>query len=176
MLLENQAVLHLMRVTFTLDTAGHGPFLDMERFPFPVIPPFNKYTLSIKVCQARTVALETQTGSKTSACRAGAVAQLEHCLPGLHEAPCLIPNSINKICACNPNTQEVEAGEPRVQGHPWLHIQFQASLGYRNPQETLFQTTTNLWPPGIQEGVGDRLACRLNPLYPALVSSVLLGT
>lgn len=118
----------------------------------------------------------TVSGSKTSACRAGAVAQLEHCLPGLHEAPCLIPNSINKICACNPNTQEVEAGEPRVQGHPWLYIQFQASLGYRNPQETLFQTTTNLWPPGIQEGVGDRLACRLNPLYPAFVSSVLLGT
>lgn len=27
LLLENQAVLHLMRVTFTLDTAGHGPFL-----------------------------------------------------------------------------------------------------------------------------------------------------
>lgn len=71
-------------------------------------------------------------------------------------------------CARNPNTQEVEAGEPRAQGHPWLHIQFQASLGYRNPQETLSQTTTNLWPPGIQEGVGDRLTCRLTPLYPAL--------
>lgn len=70
-------------------------------------------------------------------------------------------------CACNPNTQEVEAGEPRAQGHPWLHIQFQASLGYRNPQETLSQTI-NLWPPGIQEGVGDRLTCRLTPFYPAL--------
>lgn len=33
---------------------------------------------------------------------------------------------------CNPNTQKLEAGGPRVQGHPWLHSKFENSLGYRD--------------------------------------------
>lgn len=31
---------------------------------------------------------------------------------------------------CNQNTWEVEAGGSEVQGHPWLHSEFEASLGY----------------------------------------------
>lgn len=94
-----------------------------------------------------------------SACRAWAVAQLEHCLPGLHEAPCLIPNSINKIWCRVPVIPTLRKWRQENQ-------EFKVVLGY----------TFSFWPPGIQEGVGDRLTCRLNPLYPAFVSSVLLGT
>lgn len=30
----------------------------------------------------------------------------------------------------NPSTSEMEVGGPGVQGQPWLHRQFEASLGY----------------------------------------------
>lgn len=33
----------------------------------------------------------------------------------------------------SPNTQDVETGESEVQGHPCLHCQFEASLGYIEP-------------------------------------------
>jgi hypothetical protein len=34
------------------------------------------------------------------------------------------------VHACNPSTQEVEAGGSRVSGQPGLHIDFEANLGY----------------------------------------------
>lgn len=34
--------------------------LGMERFFLSAIPPFDKYVLSIKMCEAQTLALETQ--------------------------------------------------------------------------------------------------------------------
>ena len=35
--------------------------------------------------------------------------------------------------ACDPNISEVEGRGPGVQGHSWLHSEFQASLGYMKP-------------------------------------------
>ena len=34
---------------------------------------------------------------------------------------------------CHPSTWEMEAGGSGVQGHPWLHSEFEASLGYMRP-------------------------------------------
>lgn len=31
---------------------------------------------------------------------------------------------------CNSSTQEVEAAGSGIQGHPWLHSEFESSLGY----------------------------------------------
>lgn len=35
-----------------------------------------------------------------------------------------------RLYTCNPSTQQMEARGSGVQGHPWLHIDFEASLGY----------------------------------------------
>lgn len=35
-----------------------------------------------------------------------------------------------RLCICNPSTQQMEARESGVQGHPGLCIDFEASLGY----------------------------------------------
>lgn len=40
----------------------------------------------------------------------------------------------------NPNTHEVKIGETRVPGHPWVHSQFEANLGYLRPCVTKKQT------------------------------------
>lgn len=37
------------------------------------------------------------------------------------------------VHACNPCTQEAEAGGQAVQGHNWLHSKFKTSLGYVRP-------------------------------------------
>lgn len=48
------------------------------------------------------------------------------------------------MCACGPSTQKVEVAE--VQGHPWLHSEFEASLGNRRPCLTKNPFSLNLFP------------------------------
>lgn len=51
------------------------------------------------------------------------IAQLVKRLPGMHEAPTLIPRTPKPDVvahACDPNTWEVESGKSEVQGHPQL--------------------------------------------------------
>lgn len=51
--------------------------------------------------------------------------------PLLH--PLLKPGMV--MHACDASTQEVERGEPEIQGHPQLHSHLEGSLGYmRLPQ------------------------------------------
>lgn len=46
---------------------------------------------------------------------------------------------------CPPSTWEMEAGEPGVQGHPWLHSELKASLGFIRSQ-VCKQTTNKQYP------------------------------
>lgn len=46
------------------------------------------------------------------------------CLPGMQEALSVIS------APSNPSTQEMEAGGSKVQGHPWSHCEFNASMGH----------------------------------------------
>jgi hypothetical protein len=34
---------------------------------------------------------------------------------------------------CKPRAPEVEAGRPELQGYPWLHTEFEASMEYTKP-------------------------------------------
>lgn len=54
----------------------------------------------------------------------GGVTWLGKCLVSMQEAPSSIPSILQTFMvahACNPNPSGVEAGEPEVQGHSWLH-------------------------------------------------------
>lgn len=58
--------------------------------------------------------------------------QVVDCLPSMHMAPSLSPSMVYSgimAHACNSGTQELEAGGSKVQGCPWLHHKFNASLG-----------------------------------------------
>lgn len=46
-------------------------------------------------------------------------------IPALHK-------SVMVVCICNPSVPEIEA-ELEVPGHPWLHGEFEATLGYLRP-------------------------------------------
>lgn len=37
------------------------------------------------------------------------------------------------VHVCHPNTQEAEAEGSEVQGQPWLHSEFEVTLGYMRP-------------------------------------------
>lgn len=98
--------------------------LSMERFLFSASPPFDKYVHTIHQNVSGTVnrskivcLLGCGRGSS------GAVLALHAGSPAFN--PQLHKSGIG-LHACDPNTQEVEAGASRVQGHPWIHTQFQA--------------------------------------------------
>lgn len=61
------------------------------------------------------------------------VTQLVESLPSTHEALSFI-SALHKLDVvlhtCNLSSQEVEAAGSGVQGHPWLHKEFENNLGY----------------------------------------------
>jgi hypothetical protein len=54
------------------------------------------------------------------------------------------------IQTCNLSTWQVEAGESRVQGHPWLYSEFKTSMGYMR----LFLKSEEGGREGRREGGG----------------------
>lgn len=60
--------------------------------------------------------------------------QLVENLPNFHDSLDSTP-ALHKmrvvLHTCNLRSQEVEAEESEISGHPWLQIKFEASLGYR---------------------------------------------
>lgn len=67
------------------------------------------------------------------------LAQWTERLTSIHKAQGLIPSpaqSMSVLNTCNPSTWEVEAGGSEVEGHPWLHKEFEAGLGYMRPKQT----------------------------------------
>lgn len=51
-------------------------------------------------------------------------------------------------CMSVHNTWEVEAGESRIQGHPWLHPQFEAGLDY---SKLCFKTNKQKEPCNVEK-------------------------
>lgn len=63
----------------------------------------------------------------------GDVTQLVKCWLSIHDALGWIPRLYKLgvvLYTCNPSTLELEVGESRVQGYPWLHSEWEASLDY----------------------------------------------
>lgn len=56
------------------------------------------------------------------------LAHLGECDAGLCLQHCIKTGTV--AYACDPNTEKVEAERTKDQGHPWLHIRFEASLRY----------------------------------------------
>lgn len=70
---------------------------------------------------------------ENSTYRSGDEAQLVELLPTMHEAHIKLGMVAH---TCNLSTQEAEVGVgmgSKVQGHSWLHDEFEASLGYKRP-------------------------------------------
>lgn len=64
------------------------------------------------------------------------IAQLVECLPTCTKPWVQFSGSYKPsmgVLACNPMTLEVESGGSGVQGHPQLHEEIEASLGYMSP-------------------------------------------
>lgn len=57
-------------------------------------------------------------------------------LPSVYGAPFPAPHKLHVVVYLgNPSIQEVEASESGVQGHPPLHSNFEARLGYVKPDQ-----------------------------------------
>lgn len=80
-------------------------------------------------------------------------------MPSLHEAlgsSHLQHNikQVQEVHACNSNTQEVEGGGSEVQGHPQLHSEFKASLGYIKPYLKIKRRRKEKRVGGVRRGEG----------------------